>query len=663
MRTGRIVLVVLVFAVLVVGVAEGENGRSTTAGNSVYLPVIYKNYPPPTEPYLLTKIALPAGSHPHGIALDPDGQRAFVGNHLGNSLTVIDTATNAVLGTVSLPGAGGPNGVAYHAGTDRVFVANRNSDNVSVVDPTSLQFVQNISVGNEPDGVAVQDNWVYVANWGSGTVTVLDALTQSVHSTWNVGPQPALIAGNDERGFVYVAGYGSNSIRYLKDGQTYNNRPNVPTPYGLTFDPITFRVYAASRGMNRLTLVDVNPNWVVGNIDTGGEVYIAGVNPRTGHVFAGLGDRVQVYDRRDNALLTTIPIGGESEEGIAVDPQRNLVYVTSGGANEVVVIQDVPTYDIAYVTWLQNVGHLRLMEDGGEHGRVLAGPDVAFTYPDWDPAGKHLAYSGNSYTRNEYDIYRIEAGGQNHINLTRDDTGTRDERPLWSPDGSQIAWIRDDALWVMDEYGYTKTQLTPAGMTVHELDWSPDGTWIVIAAHNAGETYDDLYLVPAAGGTPVQLTFDPANDSGPDFAPNGNQIVFHSDRSGNADVYLLNVSDLDHVQTLPLTTDPATDYSAVFSHDGSRIAFISYQDNCDGPCVFIMNADGSNPHNLTGDDVDFLTPLRWSPDDRWLATHTLGGAFSTSQVIKINTTTGEVVWLTDNVSSNLWPTWRPDTWR
>ena len=662
MRTGRLVFVVLLFAVLIVGVVEGENGRFTTTDESkIYLPTIYKNYPPPETPYLLTTIKLPNGSHPHGIALDVDGQRAFVGNHQGNSIIVINTATNEIIGKVALTGGNGPNGVAYHAATDRVYVANRNSDNVSVVDPTNLQFVKNIAAGDKPDGVVVQDDWVYVANWGSDSVTVIDASTQTVHNTLQIGHQPALLAGNDARGFVYLAGYGSNAVYYLKDGAYFNSRPNVQTPYGLTFDPITFRLYAASRGMNQLTLVDVNPNWVVDTIDTGGEVYIVGNNSRSGHVFASLGDRVQVYDRRDNALLTTIPIGGGAEEGIVVDPEHHLVYVTSGGADEIAVIQDIPTFDIAYVTWIQNTGDVRIMEDGGENGRILAGPDIGFTYPEWNPAGKHLVFSGYSYTRSEYDIYRVEAGGKNYINLTRDDTGKRDERPLWSPDGSQIAWLRNDALWLMDEYGSSKNQLTPAGMTVNELDWSPDGTWIAIAAHNSGETYDDIYLVPATDGNLVQLTTHSADDSNPNYAPDGASIVFETSRNGNADIYKLDVSNLSDVHIIPLTTAIESDYSPAFSNDGSQIAFISYQGDCDGPCLYLMDADGSNPRSLSG-DADFLTPLRWSPDDRWLATHTLGGALG-SQVIKVNASTGEIVWLTEGGPSHMWPTWRPDTWK
>jgi TolB protein len=653
---------VLILGMIEVHVAVSENGRfaSTNTDNTVFLPVLFKNYPPPEQPYLLKNIDLPDGSHPHGIALDLAGQRAFVGTHLGNTLIVIDTDTHTIIGSVDLPGADGPNGVAYHAPTDRVYVANRNSSNVSIVDPTNLQVVKTIDVGALPDGVVAQDNWIYVANWGSNSVSVIDAMTHTVSNTLTVGLQPAMLVGNDSRGFVYLSGYGSNAVYYLKDGQTFNSRPGVASPYGLAFDPITFRLYAASRGMNRVTMVDVNPNWVVGDIDTSAEVFVVGINPRTGHLFAVLGDQVKVFDRRDNALLTAFPIGDGSEEGIVVDAARGLVYVTAGDSDQLVVIQDSPAYDIAYVSWLQNVSTIHITEDKGEHSRILAGPDIAFVHPDWDPAGKHLAFSALTYARNEYDIWRMEAGGQNLINLTTTLNGTRDERPLWSPDGSQIGWLRDDALWTMDEYGQNRARRTPVGMVVHDLAWSPDGQWLAVAAQELGT--DDIYLVAPDGPVNViNLTDHAAVDSQPEWAPSSTAIAFTSDRNGNSDIYLLDITDLDNVHTLPLTADPANDHSPAFSPDGNQIAFMSHQDGCNSPCVFVMAANGSGALNLTG-ETNFLTPLRWSPDGRYLATHTLGGTVS-SQIVKVDTHTGQVIMLTDNAGTNLWPVWRPDTWK
>lgn len=627
---------------------------------AVHIPLILKNYPPPTEPYLLTQIQLPGGSHPHGIALDVAGRRAFVGNHHANTLSVLDTTTNAIVAAIPLPGADGPNGVAYHAGTDRVYVANRNSGNVSVVDPTAGQWLQNITVGALPNGVAVQGDRIYVANWGSDSVTVIDANTNTATHTFAVGAQPALMADNDTRGFVYLAAYGGNMVQYLRDGGIFNNRTGIATPYGVAFDPVWFRLYAANRGSEQeVTLVDVNPNRLTGAIPTGGEVFTVGVNPRTGHVFAVMGDRVQVYDRRDKALLATIAVGAGAEEGIAVDAANGRIYVTSGAADEVAVIQDTAVYDIAYATWVKNVGHLYVMDDSGAHQGLVAGPDEAFMTPDWHPDGNQLVFARRYYGRGEFDIWTAEPGGTNVVNLTSADSGSLDEYPRYSPDGAQIAWVRNDRIWLMDADGGNQAALTPDGLMAEQPHWSPDGSWIVFAGREIEAISSDIYRIPTAGGTPENLTNGAGDNNNPDVSPDGAWIAFNSNRDGGSDIYL--VKTADPAQQVRLTSTPGSDTSPSWSPDGSQIAYISYEGGCGSPCVFVMDADGGNQRNLTG-GTNVLTPLQWSPDGRWLATHTLGGAVG-SQIVKINVDSGEIIQITDGGESHMWPVWRPDTWQ
>src|SRR5512139_2131124 len=84
-------------------IAVTEARALTTLTSTVYLPFIAK--PAPTVPYVLVKIKLPPGSHPHGIALDLNGKRAFVGNHQANTLSVIDTAAMTLAATIALPAA------------------------------------------------------------------------------------------------------------------------------------------------------------------------------------------------------------------------------------------------------------------------------------------------------------------------------------------------------------------------------------------------------------------------------------------------------------------------------------------------------------------------------------------------------------------------------
>jgi len=290
----------------------------TALTSTVYLPFIAK--PAPTIPYVLTKIKLPAGSHPHGIALDLDGQRAFVGNHGTNSLSVIDTAALIVSATIPLPSATAPNGVAYHAGLDRVYVANRDSHNLSIVDPTHGLWIANRVVGSSPDGVLVAGDLIYVANFGSNSVSILNAQTNLVSTTFTLGVEPAMFTQLEDSGTVFLSAHGNGTIYFLQNGAYLNSSSSITAPYGVAIDQITHRLYVANRGEARTTtLLDVDPNWQKGTIAVGQEPYVIGVNSRTGHVFISLGDRVNVYDRRDNALITSIPVGTGAEEGLAVD--------------------------------------------------------------------------------------------------------------------------------------------------------------------------------------------------------------------------------------------------------------------------------------------------------------------------------------------------------
>ena len=198
-----------------------------TITHTVYLPIIAK--PDQAMPYVVTRIQLPPGSHPHGIGLDVDNGRAFVGNYAANTLSVIDTQAMILSATIPLPGANGPNGVAYNADLDRVYVANRNTNNLSLINPTNGTWLKNVAVGQLPDGVAVMDGLIYVANFGSDSVSVINAQTTQVTATLDVYNQPALTALNEAEHIVYVSVHsGSTYVAAFHAGQAVRGEVLAP---------------------------------------------------------------------------------------------------------------------------------------------------------------------------------------------------------------------------------------------------------------------------------------------------------------------------------------------------------------------------------------------------------------------------------------------------
>src|SRR5262249_6617007 len=99
----------------------------------------------------------------------------------------------------------------------------------------------------------------------------------------------------------------------------------------------------------------------------------------------------------------------------------------------------------------------------------------------------------------------------------------------WSPDGKEIA-LEDDRgndgriLWVVNaEGGDAQKIATYKGTTYGGLDWTPDGKSIIFSAL-AGDKLQ-LFSVPRAGGSPVQLTHDVGNLMHPRVSPDGRWIA------------------------------------------------------------------------------------------------------------------------------------------
>jgi Tol biopolymer transport system component len=246
--------------------------------------------------------------------------------------------------------------------------------------------------------------------------------------------------------------------------------------------------------------------------------------------------------------------------------------------------------------------------DGSEAVQVSGtGPNVGDnTGGQWSPDGKRLLIATNR--EGNWDLMTVGDDGSLPTNLTKQLDRMRGEASdtagVWSPDGSKIAFNRGSELWVMSADGAIAGALSTMP-NVQSVSWAPDGRSLLVSsrATTAG-SYNDLYIIPIAGGTARQITNTPSLDEYPGgFSPDGSKIVFSATGNGvKFDAYIA-AADGSGVLNLTPNTPDSIESSALFGHDGSTVLFNSTREG--GFKVFSVAVGGGaatriTDNNLTG---------------------------------------------------------------
>ena len=135
---------------------------------------------------------------------------------------------------------------------------------------------------------------------------------------------------------------------------------------------------------------------------------------------------------------------------------------------------------------------------------------------------------------------------------------------VW-PNAGQIG------LFIADADGGGERPLVGLGELDYDPVWSPDGNSIVFTSDRNGSA--DLFRVKPDGTGLERLTDSPAYDDQAAFSPDGRQLVFVTTRSGGtSDLWTL---DLQTRKTKALTSGPGGDFRPAWSPDGTWIAFSS----------------------------------------------------------------------------------------
>jgi dipeptidyl aminopeptidase/acylaminoacyl peptidase len=256
---------------------------------------------------------------------------------------------------------------------------------------------------------------------------------------------------------------------------------------------------------------------------------------------------------------------------------------------------------------------LWIMNADGSRNRFL----VKGSSAHWSPNGDRIAYLADGEPKGSQIFVRwMDAEGASS-QITRVDHPP--SAIQWAPDGSQLSFsmlVEEKTRWdVRLPKKPEGAKWTEEPKIVERLNYRRDGQGFT------DEGYRHVFVVPASGGTPRQLTSGSHDHTDARWTPDGRTLLFSAQRTDEwqwreTDIYSVDVTS-GSIRQLTMRKGP--DASPVISPDGRRVAYTGYdwtKDTWVDAKIYVMNIDGSNSRMVSADWDRSPSELRWAADGR-----------------------------------------------
>ncbi|TLV03485.1 S9 family peptidase [Dyadobacter luticola] len=254
----------------------------------------------------------------------------------------------------------------------------------------------------------------------------------------------------------------------------------------------------------------------------------------------------------------------------------------------------------------------------------------------WSPDGTEILYETES---GELHIYALQDQKSRFLAQRHDSTyffnHLADKNCTWSPDGKYIAYLSADIT------GEENSETEEVRIFDDLLYKTKGGRGRPMYADRA---YTHIYVIPAAGGTPVTLTLGTFNEHSTTWSPDSRHIAFISNRSSQpddtqqSDVWKV---DIETKTITRLTEHTGLTYQPTWSPDGKNIAFLAVSctfgtndSTAEDTHIALISAEGGQFHYITKTFDRRIEHLRWHPLGKYI--YFLAGDQGCTSIYRVN---------------------------